>query len=306
MPVSTLVPAYQDMQLEDRPGEHWKDIPNLKGYYQISNFGRVKRMARTVIDANGNTYVLPCSIRKAVVNKDRNIHAKDWTYRLQILLQFQNKKYSFQISRLVYYCFVQKFLLKDSSLVVTTRNQQGLDIWPENLLLLTQAEKCKRPYLSGRQRSPLSSNRMKLLEAIEASRKVTNIMVSQYHTDGRYIATFESITEAAHKTGICYASIAYAARLPARKAGGYYWRKGDANKVNLKQVSDILKQRQIIYKMKKGVGVAQLDMGGAILLKFYTISDAAKKTGISHKTISNALRNPEKTVGGYRWVRTVH
>lgn len=295
------LPAYQDLQMDDRPGEFWKDIPGFRKYFQISNFGRVKRKAREVRDAQGGMYTLPAMIRKAVVNKDRNMHAKDWTYRLQIVLQYKNKKYSFQVARLVYYCFVKKFDLKDTSLVVSTLNVNGLDIRPENLVLLTQAEKCSRPYHTGRQSSHLSTNKFKLIAAIEASRKKTNVMVSQYDTEGNYIATFYSITAAAQQTGINYASIAYAARLPARKAGGYYWRKGDANKINLKQVQEIIRKRQISYKEKKGMKVTQYNTEGKAIATFHAISDAAKKTGVSHKSITNAIKKGKPGAGGWIW-----
>lgn len=42
------------------PGELWKDIPGSDGYYQISNFGRVKGLKRAIEDCNGRvTRVAP-------------------------------------------------------------------------------------------------------------------------------------------------------------------------------------------------------------------------------------------------------
>lgn len=297
------LPAYQDMTMEDRPGEHWKDIPGFKNCFQISSHGRIKRIARKVQDTQGGVYTLPAMIRKAVVNKDRNFHTQDWTYRLQIVLQYRNRKYSFQVSRLLYHCFVQPFNLKDHTLVVSTLNLDGLDLRPENLVLLTQSEKCRRPYHAGRQSSHLSTDKFKLIAAIEASKKKTNIMVSQYDAGGSYIATFPSITEAARSTDICYASIAYAARQPARKAGGFFWRKGDANKINLKQVQEIIRKRQALYREKKGIKVMQCDAAGNVIAFFSAISAAAKKTGISHKTIANALKRGDSGIGGHVWKR---
>lgn len=37
---------YQNLSLDDMPGEVWKDIPGWEGYYQVSNLGRVKSMPR--------------------------------------------------------------------------------------------------------------------------------------------------------------------------------------------------------------------------------------------------------------------
>lgn len=33
---------YQNLSLEDMPGEVWKDIPGFNGHYQASNMGRIK------------------------------------------------------------------------------------------------------------------------------------------------------------------------------------------------------------------------------------------------------------------------
>lgn len=41
-------------------GEVWKDIPNYVGLYQVSNFGRIKCLERTLINSNGKI-----SIRKS-------------------------------------------------------------------------------------------------------------------------------------------------------------------------------------------------------------------------------------------------
>lgn len=36
--------------------EIWKDIPSFEGYYQVSNHGRIKALARTTFDKNGKAY----------------------------------------------------------------------------------------------------------------------------------------------------------------------------------------------------------------------------------------------------------
>lgn len=38
------------LSIDDLPNEIWKDIPNFKGMYQISNLGRVKSLQRFEID----------------------------------------------------------------------------------------------------------------------------------------------------------------------------------------------------------------------------------------------------------------
>ena len=40
---------HQNFSLEDMEGEIWKDIEGFEGYYQISNFGRVKSLSRIIV-----------------------------------------------------------------------------------------------------------------------------------------------------------------------------------------------------------------------------------------------------------------
>jgi hypothetical protein len=49
---------YQHLELNDLPGEKWKWIPRLEGYYKISNFGRVKRESFEIEMANGSQRVV--------------------------------------------------------------------------------------------------------------------------------------------------------------------------------------------------------------------------------------------------------
>lgn len=49
---------YQNLSLEDMPGEVWKDIPGWEGYYQASTLGRIKSLSRQVGCRCKNTKVL--------------------------------------------------------------------------------------------------------------------------------------------------------------------------------------------------------------------------------------------------------
>ena len=41
-----LLMPYQNLSLEDLPGEEWKAIAGYEGSYQVSNMGRVKSLKR--------------------------------------------------------------------------------------------------------------------------------------------------------------------------------------------------------------------------------------------------------------------
>ena len=49
--------------------EVWRDIPNYEGFYQVSNFGRVKSLKRIVIGKNGFKHTCPEKILKLVNKK---------------------------------------------------------------------------------------------------------------------------------------------------------------------------------------------------------------------------------------------
>jgi hypothetical protein len=50
--MNKLLP-HQNLSLEDIEGEIWKDIEGYDGYYQISNFGRVKSLSRKSYNGKG-------------------------------------------------------------------------------------------------------------------------------------------------------------------------------------------------------------------------------------------------------------
>jgi hypothetical protein len=65
-----------------------------------------------------------------------NTYVSDFTYQLAAHLTLERKEYHISIRRLVYYCFVKSFDLKDTSILIVSKKGNGLDIRPENLLVL--------------------------------------------------------------------------------------------------------------------------------------------------------------------------
>ena len=59
---------------------------------------------------------------------------------------------------------------------------------------------------------------------IERHARIISKPVNQYAENGRFLATYPSITEAQNKTGIGGASISRVANGKGRIAGGYIWR----------------------------------------------------------------------------------
>lgn len=103
------IEIWQNTSLQDLPGEIWKDIEDFKGYYQISNMGRVKSLERKCIVRNGFTRKVKEKIRK----QQFGVCTKRKTGRLKVMLCVKelNFRKHFGIPRLV-----MKYFSKEKSL----------------------------------------------------------------------------------------------------------------------------------------------------------------------------------------------
>ena len=91
--MDNLLP-HKNLSIEDMDGEIWKDIEGFEGYYQISNFGRVKSLSRIVIDSKRN-----------IKEKILKVRITKYGY-INITISFNRKQYSFIIHRLVAHYFI--------------------------------------------------------------------------------------------------------------------------------------------------------------------------------------------------------
>jgi hypothetical protein len=77
--------------------EIWKDIEGYEGYYQVSNMGRVKSLAREVICNNG-IRILKEKIRKQHTNRHLGYN--------YVMLSKDNKQINYRVHRLVADAFI--------------------------------------------------------------------------------------------------------------------------------------------------------------------------------------------------------
>jgi len=91
---------WKSNKVENYQNEIWKDIIGYEGYYQISNFGRIKKMERMVYDQKGN-YLRkdPERLNKIHINKKRGNY---YTTDLHLL----GKRKTFQTHRLLAIAFI--------------------------------------------------------------------------------------------------------------------------------------------------------------------------------------------------------
>lgn len=64
--------SYKIIDLQNVRGEQWMDLPDLEGYYQISNFGRIKRLQYEMEYKNGVIYLKEEKILKPTIVKQPN------------------------------------------------------------------------------------------------------------------------------------------------------------------------------------------------------------------------------------------
>lgn len=289
------IPPYRDQRLEDRPDELWKDIPGIEMYFQISNKGRVKRKERLTVDVLGREFKVSEKIILPAINRSFNKLKNDFSYRFQCTIYINNKKYSFQVQRMVYYCFIEKFDLKDPKIYIVSFEGNGLDIRPTNLLKVTPSEHMKHSFDRGRRIATFEYDPSYKNNAVNASKAITSKKISQYNMEGQYIATFKSISEASRMTNVKFANITRALTSRWLSPGGFYWRKGSNKDFSMET------QPKRDLRKTRGKRVTQFDLKGNPINWYLALSEAAMATSINHKSITDNIKGKTPDAGGFIW-----
>jgi hypothetical protein len=297
VPENNKYPCY-NRSLKNIESEEWEDIPGFDGYYMVSNFGRIKRMKREQVNSRGVVRIFKEQIIAPRISLAPNHYKKDFTYHLFAHFSLEGSRYHLPIRRLVYYCFIEPFDLKDKTIIIICVNGNGLDVRPMNLKLTGLSEASLR-VMQLKRRLPEFKN-VDSKKASRASTRVTSRQISQYDHTGNKIKTYPSIMEASRQLDIAHSSISNAAHEREPTGGGYYWRFGDASYFN---VAAFLEKRSIGFKEKKGTKVTQYSLTGHRIAQFLTLTDAAKSIGKDYTGISAAIRGVITSAYGYIWKR---
>lgn len=80
--------------------EEWRDIKGYEGFYQVSNFGRVKSLDRKIVYKNFQNYknlylVLLISRILVLTNNEYNLMNKTTQYYINKKLSYKGKIYSY-------------------------------------------------------------------------------------------------------------------------------------------------------------------------------------------------------------------
>lgn len=176
--------------------EIWRDIKGYEGHYQISNFGRVKSLSRTIVDAIGSRK------SKEIIMKQK-VNAGGY---LVVNLSKCGKYKTLFIHRLVAEAFVNNpYKLPQ----VNHKDENKFNNCEWNL------EWCTPVYNSnyGTRNERTRRHKMKRVE--------------QYTKEGVFIKVWDSITTVQEETGMSLFNISMACTGKTKTAFGYIWKYKD-------------------------------------------------------------------------------
>ena len=130
-------------------GEEWRDVAEYEGLYQVSNFGRVKRLPTTLVEYTGTGTIVNERTREAyMLNPTVNVHGY-----YQVGLTKNGKTWSIDVHLLVARAFVPH---DEYHNVVHHKDRISTNNHCSNLQWVTKEEhkelhrdKSRRDYLTG-------------------------------------------------------------------------------------------------------------------------------------------------------------
>lgn len=291
---------YQRLETASLKGEEWRNIAGLEGYFQVSSFGRIKRLEYDLLYSDGRVYRKPERIIKPVAMKIHNHFMNDDVYFLRNTVKLSGITYNFSVARLVYYTFIEEFDLEDKSIIILCKKGSELDIRLKYLTKATREIKQQRSHALNRF-PPIvldeETQRLRNIRLAEAGKKE----VSQYDSTGKRMSSYLSINQAAESNDISPSHISSAALGNSVTAGGFYWRHGAEEQIDLLPVREKIRSQKESQVRSFGKKVTQYTMSGIRVAVFPSIAEAARATGMETANISAMLNGDRRSAGGFYW-----
>ncbi len=218
--IQSALPCYNKL-LKNLRGEKWEEISGTDGYYLVSNYGRVKALARYIEPKGKSGFWKKERIVTLSIQVHYNELVKRNYYDVRAIFIFQGTRFSLGVGRLVYHHFVSPIDFKKDAMMVCHKDDNDLNNRPNNLSLLSCGDKQRLSFSRDRQSSHLKvmdpAIRIKMLKA-----KTKRVI--QCDSRGRKIREFKSLNDAAAATNNYPGNISSVARGNLKHAKGTYWK----------------------------------------------------------------------------------
>lgn len=113
-----------------------------------------------------------------------------------------------------------------------------------------------------------------------------SICIDQYTLDGKFVKTYPSLYTAARENGLHQPNITNCIKSGNRTSGGYIWVKHGE-----KPPKNLISNGRVVGKRAK---INKVDENGNILDTYKSITECAKRTGISKQKIKKEIYSKEK------------
>jgi hypothetical protein len=265
---------YQKMGLSDLEGEIWKPITQYNGAYQVSNLGRIKSLARTILFNHPKFGESKISYHEKIM---KQVEANGY---LMIGLYDENgKNSSFRVHRLIMIAFVSN---PENKPFVNHIDGNKLNNNLSNLEWCTSSENMVHAYKHG------------LSPKISGKDHHQSKTVYQYDFSGNLLGTYGSCGEASRATGYNGSQINKVCMGKLRFYKDNVWSYIELEKEFF--------NREFRKSYDKEDIVVQYDYYGKELKRYRNAKEAARESGIQYILIYQNLTHRTKTAKGYRWV----
>ena len=180
--------------------EEFRDIKGYEGLYQISNYGRTKRLEKKEMLKSKNQHITFCSYRIVKEKILANIYCKGYC---RVTLSKNNIKIIFQVHRLVALAFMSN---PNNYSIINHKNEIKNDNRVDNLEWCTSKQNCNY------------GNRNKKI-SIKVQKKI-----AQFDNSNKIIKIWDSVSEASKYYKTTISNITHCLKMRNKSACGYIWR----------------------------------------------------------------------------------